>query len=111
MESKPCLFCLETVEKQAIPNPVGCRCNIVAHQACFETWFEQKHQMECPICHTVAIPNPMAVENIRIVYVDMTREQDYHIRYRHHEKAVAFCCCLLIGWGVGISIINSLFVR
>lgn len=102
-----CLFCLETVEKNLIPNPIGCACRISAHSACFEQWFSQKQQMECPICHTVSIPNAVAVDNIRIVFIDTTREREMHERrFRGHEKAVAACCCLLMGWAIGITIID-----
>ena len=111
MEPKPCLFCLESVEKDPMNNPIGCHCKIVAHKECFQEWFDQKHQMECPICHTLAIPNPVVLDDIRIVFVDMTREQEDTRRYKNHEKAIAFCCCTLLGWAVGISIIESLLAH
>ena len=102
-----CLFCLEPVEKNGLGNPIGCSCTIQAHAACFDQWFHQKQQLECPICHTVSIPNAVAVENIRIVFVDATRErQTEQTRFRGHEKAAAFCCCLLLGWSIGLTIID-----
>lgn len=102
-----CLFCLEPVgNKDVIPNAIGCACRIAAHPACFEQWFQQKQQLECPICHTVSIPNAVAVDNIRIVFVDATQETSRRRTYRGHEKAVACCCCLLMGWAIGITIID-----
>lgn len=105
----PCLFCLEPVEKQPISNPIGCHCKISSHTSCFEQWFQQKQQMECPICHTVSIPNQVAVENIRIVFVDNSNTERRERRYRGHEKAVAFCCCLLMGWAIGLTILDLVF--
>jgi hypothetical protein len=108
MESKPCLFCLENVDKNnSLQNPIGCHCSIIAHKQCFQTWFDQKQQMECPICHTLALPNPVVIDDIHIVYIDTTMVQEHRRRYRGHEKAIAFCCCTLLGWAIGISVIEA----
>ncbi len=107
-----CLFCLEAVKTPELQNPIGCRCKLVAHSSCFDQWFAQKNQMECPICHTVSIPSPVAYENIQIVYVETTRavrQEQQERRFRGHEKAVAFCCCLLMGWGIGFTILDIVF--
>jgi hypothetical protein len=100
-----CLFCLEPVEKEKLSNPIGCSCQILAHRSCFEQWFQQKHQMECPICHTVALPSPVALEHVQIVYIDRTQVSETQ-RFRGHEKAVAFCCCLLMGWALGFTVLD-----
>ena len=104
-----CLFCLETVEKDKLSNPIGCQCQILAHRSCFEQWFTQKNQMECPICHTIAVPNPVTIDDIHIVYIDTTNVIERQRRYRGHEKAVAFCCCLLMGWALGLTILDLVF--
>lgn len=109
---QPCLFCLEPVEKGQVANPIGCACRIVAHQTCFTQWFEQKQQMECPICHTVAVPNRIAYENIHVVYIntteiDRTRQRDV----RGRDKAVMFCCCLLMGWSIGLTILEAISAK
>jgi hypothetical protein len=104
-----CLFCLEPVQKDKLTNPIGCHCQIIAHRSCFEQWFQQKQQMECPICHTVSIPNQVAVDNIRIVFIDTSNTEARQRRFRGHEKAVAFCCCLLMGWGIGLTILDIVY--
>lgn len=109
-----CLFCLEEVDKQNLMNPIGCACKISAHPSCFEQWFQQKHQMECPICHTISIPNQIAMENIRVVFIDATNARpqiELNSLFRGHEKAAAFCCCLLMGWALGFTILDLVFVN
>jgi hypothetical protein len=103
-----CLFCLEPIREAFPPNPIGCPCKLQAHKHCFDAWFLQKNQMECPICHTVATPNQV-LNSIHIVYVDTTsarprREQN------QHKKAAVFCCLLLMGWSIGMTIVD-LIVR
>jgi hypothetical protein len=104
-----CLFCLEPVKESTTLNPIGCQCAIHAHEACFHTWFQQKQQLECPICHTVSIPNPVPFDNIHIVYVQAPQERDMQRRVRNHEKAVAMCCCILLGWSIGLGILEVVF--
>lgn len=107
-----CLFCLDLVEKEQGENPIGCACRIVAHRSCFTKWFEQKQQLECPICHTVAVPNRIAHENIHIVYIntrDVNRTQRREMRTQ--DKAALFCCCLLMGWSIGLTILNLAFEK
>lgn len=104
-----CLFCLEPIEKDGIQNPIGCPCKVTAHQPCFRQWIQQKNQKECPICHTVSVPNQSSYENIHIVYVNTSSETRRRDTSRSNEKAAAFCCCLLIGWAVGITVLNLAF--
>lgn len=111
MQHPPCLFCLESVKNESVPNPVGCRCRLIAHESCFKQWFDQKQQLECPICHTVSVPNRVAYENIHIVYIDTTSVQAQRRRLNGNEKAVAFCCCLLFGWAVGLTILELIFAH
>jgi hypothetical protein len=101
-----CLFCLDPIKENRTPNPIGCQCSIHAHQACFQTWFHQKQQLECPICHTVSIPNPVVHENIHIVYVQSSEPRDFQQRVRNHEKAIGMCCCILLGWSIGLAILE-----
>jgi hypothetical protein len=105
MESS-CLFCLEAVQENATPNPLGCRCKIHAHSQCFRMWFEQKQQMECPICHLVSVPNRLVFDDIHIVYINTTEQQRVQNRFRQQEKIALFCCCLFLGWTLGITILE-----
>jgi hypothetical protein len=106
-----CLFCLETIKDgEAIANPIGCQCQLSTHQRCLRAWFDQKHQMECPICHIVSTPSPFQFSDdyriIQIIHVDSSpavRERQHIYR---HDKAMAFCCCLLLGWAVGLTILE-----
>ncbi len=105
-----CLFCLEPVETEIATNPIGCACRIAAHPQCFRHWFEQKQQMECPICHTVAVPNRVAYENIHIVYINQP-SHEVQRRTRTQDKLAMFCCCLLLGWSIGLTILELTFGR
>jgi hypothetical protein len=101
-----CLFCLDPVKQESLQNPIGCNCTIVSHTRCFNEWFQQKQQLECPICHTISIPNRVQLDNVRIVFVDTTRRTQEERRFRGNERAVMFCCCLLMGWAVGLTLIE-----
>jgi E3 ubiquitin-protein ligase DOA10 len=107
-----CLFCLDPIKENTL-NPIGCQCTIYAHQSCFHLWFQQKQQLECPICHTIAIPNPLSYENVRVVYVESpeqrTMERNIQRRFRNQEKAIAMCCCVLFGWSIGLTILELVF--
>ena len=104
-----CLVCLEELKGETIVNPIGCSCKFNVHTQCFERWFQQKNQMECPICHSVSIPNRVALENIHIVYVNTTAIDRTDRREKTHGTAVGFCCCLLIGWAIGFTVIDLLY--
>lgn len=101
-----CLFCLEQIKENVMMNPIGCQCKLHAHPQCFEQWFAQKQQMECPICHTVSIPNRMVMDTVHVVYIQTPQDRPRFNPMVGHEKAAAFCCCLLLGWSLGITILN-----
>ena len=105
---KPCLFCLETIKENIMSNPIGCRCKVSAHQDCFEKWFHEKNQMECPICHAVSIPNRIVHDDIHVVYVHINEENR---RVSGNDKAVGFCCCILIAWSISLSILSYVMNR
>lgn len=105
MESS-CLFCLEAIHEAFPPNPIGCPCKIQAHKQCFDAWFVQKNQMECPICHTIAIPNQIQNNTIHVVYVDTTHIQPRRRDENQQKKAAVFCCLLLMGWSIGMTVVD-----
>jgi hypothetical protein len=109
-----CLFCLEEIkENQGCPNLVGCGCEMNIHSQCLQAWFQQKQQMECPICHVVRVGNPIhRVEPPReyvIVHVQDNRNQEQIQRIRSQEKCVGFCCLTLIFWWIGGLILEFAF--
>lgn len=99
------MFCLDPVKQQAQRlNPTGCACMIQAHESCLHAWYHQKQQIECPICHTVANPNPI------VIYVQQpVVEQQAERVYRRNEKAIAVCCCMLIFWAISLTILEFIF--
>ncbi len=103
-----CLFCLEPISEKLTLNPIGCPCKILAHKQCFEHWFVQKNQMECPICHTVSVPNGVMLDNIHVVYVNTTRMQELERQdAKRHDACIGFCCCILLVWAISMTIMNS----
>jgi hypothetical protein len=108
---KPCLFCLESIKENPAPNPIGCQCKIQAHEKCFHVWFEEKQQMECPICHTVSVPNHIVNETIHVVYMNTYRERQREEgeRYRRNEKCMGLCCFVLLGWTIGLTILELVY--
>jgi hypothetical protein len=105
MESS-CLFCLEPIREAFPPNPIGCPCKIQAHKQCFDAWFVQKNQMECPICHTVSVPNQILQDQVHIVYVQAPDLQPRQRIETQQKKAVIFCCFLIFGWSIGMTILD-----
>ena len=101
-----CLFCLESTKENPIRNPIGCSCKIQAHEACFHTWFNTKQKLECPICHTVSLPNRVINDNIYVVYINNTDREEQNRVFRGHEKAVGFCCCILLTWSIVLTILE-----
>lgn len=106
-----CLFCLEEIkENQGCPNLIGCGCEINCHPVCLEVWFQQKQQMECPICHVVRQVNPVhRVEPPRefvIVHVQGPQNTEHARTLRGQEKCVAFCCLSLLFWWIGALILE-----
>lgn len=67
MEIEPCMFCLE-IEKQddeVIPLVFNqysngtCTCRIYTHLSCWISYTTHKGHVECPICHTVVVQQPI----------------------------------------------------
>jgi hypothetical protein len=112
-----CLFCLEEIkETQEAPNVVGCGCEIHTHPKCLQAWFEQKQEVECPICHTVSVPNPVHVapqqqnqREIVIIHVQASDRDERFLRLRSHEISLGLCCCILIFWWIGGIILQYAF--
>ncbi len=106
VDEKSCLFCLETVKhSEQVGNVIGCSCEILCHGPCLEAWFQQKNQMECPICHAVSVLNPAQStphppEVIFIHIQDPQREERYRT-IEGREKCVGFCCLMIVIWWIG----------
>ncbi len=67
--------------------------------------------MECPICHTVAVPNRVAYENVHIVYINTTDANREQRQLRSRDKAALVCCFLLFGWSIALTILELTFGR
>lgn len=104
-----CLVCLDPIKENPAPNPIGCQCRVHMHPACFQQWFEQKQQIECPICHTVSVPNRLAYDNIHIVYIQMAPDTSQERSFRTREKYMAACCCGLLLWTLVLVILDSVY--
>lgn len=98
-----CLFCLESIRGNPTVNPPGCSCKIQAHESCLHAWFTQKQQLECPICHTVATPNPIVIliENRQLI-----EEENL---FQRNQKLVAACCCVLMFWAISLTLLDRVF--
>ena len=113
MQEKTCLFCLETVKQtEQMQNIIGCDCEIVCHGTCLQSWFETKHQLECPICHTVSVPN-MTFQGqgdhvIAVVHVHRGIDQERELLRirRSHEKCMLWCCFGLLIWGIVVNVLS-----
>ena len=99
-----CLFCLEPVRENHTVNPPGCSCKIVAHEACIHTWYNQKQSLECPICHTVVIQNPIPVFEINQVIQERRINQA-------NQKVAAGCCFIIMAWVTSLSILEYIYHR
>jgi hypothetical protein len=112
-----CLFCLEPVRENHTVNPPGCSCKIVAHEACIHTWYSQKQSLECPICHTVVIENPIPLFEINeaINQVIQERRINQAIQERRinqaNQKVVAGCCFIIMAWVTSLSILEYIYHR
>ena len=109
-----CLFCLEDLkENQECPNVVGCGCEINCHSSCLETWFQQKNQMECPICHTVVQQNPSSRVELShtymVVHIRDPRNTEQIRNIQSREKCVGFCCLTLLFWWIAALILEYAF--
>ena len=106
MEEIPalCLFCLEEIkERDRCGNPVGCGCELTCHGSCLQEWYEQKQQIECPICHRVSVPNPIIASRDReivIIHVQDPQQAEQIRTMRAQEKCVGCCCLTLLFWWV-----------
>lgn len=108
------MFCLETVKTNEIAfNPIGCNCLYKSHGNCIQSWFEQKQQYECPICHAVSLPNPVSQQVVRVVYVQREQEEDesrFGIPERH-QKCFGICCLGMIGWAIFINVLDYILYK
>lgn len=99
------MFCLDTMkENEQVLNPIGCQCLYKCHGSCLQSWFEQKNQYECPICHTICIMSPLALIP-HIVYV----RSEYTPVLNDHQKCAGYCCIGLIVWVIVINVVNNIF--
>ena len=111
-----CMFCLEPLKQnEQVINPIGCQCDFKSHGPCLQVWFEQKQQYECPICHTVCVPNPTEQNQqpiVQIVYVnrEQPRISENQIT-RGQQKCIGMCCLIIISWGLAMTIIDLIFRR
>jgi hypothetical protein len=105
-----CVFCLETLKStEAVLNPIGCSCSFPSHGPCLQTWFEQKNQYECPICHAVSIPNVVAQPPQQIVYVVRVRRPIYELVMADQQRCAAICCFGVMIWFVVLTTVSLLF--
>jgi hypothetical protein len=106
-----CLFCLEELkESERCPNVVGCGCEVKCHISCLQAWFQQKEQMECPICHHVSVMNPIQPpREYVIVHVQALRNEDQIQRIQFREKCAGCCCLTLLVWWIGGIILQYAF--
>ena len=107
------MFCLETVKpNEAVFNPIGCNCKYIAHGSCLQTWFEQKSQYECPICHSVSIPNPIQPQPMyQIVYIQQHPTESQRILRRNNRKCAMYGCVALISMGIVMNILEAVLRR
>lgn len=100
------MFCLESVKSTEVAfNPIGCSCQFKSHGTCLHAWFEQKHQYECPICHTVSMPNPVQPV-YQIVYVQREEPSRQSPFSQRNTQCIAFCCFGFLLWWVILSIVE-----
>ena len=108
------MFCLESVKSVELAfNPIGCPCQFKSHGACLHAWFEEKHQYECPICHTVSVPNPVQPV-YQIVYVqrdEPVNRSFYPLIPQRHQQCVGVCCLGFLLWWLALTIIELIFKK
>lgn len=106
------MFCLETVKpNEAVFNPIGCNCKYTSHGSCLQTWFEQKNQYECPICHAVSIPNPIQPAVYQIVYIQQELRESQRQTRRNNRKCMIFSCVALMSLGIIMNILEAVLRR
>ena len=98
-----CMFCLEILKsnEQAF-NPIGCQCQFISHGSCLHSWFEQKHQYECPICHAICLISP--IQPPVIVYVNRTSGSSEISQTQ--QRCMAACCLGLLFWALFVTVIE-----
>jgi hypothetical protein len=105
-----CMFCLEQLKSTEVAlNPIGCLCSFQSHGPCLQTWFEQKNQYECPICHAVSIPNPVFQAPQPVVYVVQVRRPLYEVVMRDQQLCAAVCCFGVMIWFVVLTTVSLIF--
>lgn len=107
--SETCMFCLENLKPQECSlNPIGCQCAYKAHSSCLVEWFEQKNQYECPICHSVSLPNPIHNRASPIQVVVIRREQSHMLDEvdPSSQKCMGWCYLGMIIWIIIVNIID-----
>lgn len=111
MGDSVCLFCLEELkESERCPNVVGCGCEVKCHSSCLQSWFQQKEQMECPICHCVCVLNPIQPpRDYILVHVHALRDEDQIRRIEFREKCAGCCCLTILCWWIGVIILQYAF--
>lgn len=99
------MFCLEVVKsnEQAF-NPIGCQCHFISHGSCLHSWFEQKHQYECPICHAVCLISP--IQPPVIVYIDRERQPERSDISRRQKQCMSICCLGVLFWALFMTVIE-----
>lgn len=107
MVETSCLFCLEELKEfEGSTNGLRCGCEVHCHSSCLQAWFQQKNQIECPICHRVNIVNPIQSREFVILRIQNPEREE---RYRHiqsHEKCIGFCCLTIVFWWLGAVILE-----
>ena len=112
-----CLFCLEVIKEPPLLNPVGCKCKIQSHRSCIEKWFQEKQQLECPICHKspadnvsiqIHVPTQAMLQTVQVNYFDIVRVSIQENRFRNHDKMIGYCACFCLLWGVAFAIVDIL---
>ena len=113
--AETCMFCLDELKTNEIAfNPIGCNCQFKSHGSCLQSWFEQKSQYECPICHAVSVTNPLPNQApvIQVVYVQNPREQREEGRItRGQQQCLAACCVGWIFWSLFISLFDMFWKK
>lgn len=103
------MFCLDSIKSNEFAlNPIGCQCQFKSHGSCLQTWFEQKNQYECPICHTISVPSPVQPV-YQIVYVERDPPRPEGRITESQQRCVAACCLGWILWSIFLSLFELYF--
>ena len=104
--AETCMFCLDELKSVEVAfNPIGCNCEFKSHGPCLQSWFEQKGQYECPICHSVAIRSPIQELPLHVIYVQNPAPQVPERRItRGQERCVGACCLGFVFWSLFVTL-------